>query len=287
MTLESALWFAGQLLVAVVALLVGRRIARWASPRWKIIASAAVALMLLWPAMRLYPASVLAHLGARLVMFIEVTGIIVPATVLFAIAAEHVPQRSERRALYAMLAICGLYFLQYGKWMVLPPVPDLGTTQLAGDVCMQSTNYTCVAASLVTLLRAHGVDATETEMARLSHTEPGHGTTDSRAIAALQRKLAHRDVAIHYEGMDYTRLCQVEMPCVVTVDWGYFTSHMVPVLSADQTSVVVGDPLIGRQQYGPDEFRHLWHGLGIYLTRPALTASKPPENRVDQLVDFR
>jgi hypothetical protein len=57
--------------------------------------------------------------------------------------------------------------------------PLLGTTPKCGhrwdglETCLQTTNYTCSAACAATLLKRHGIDATEQEMAELCLTRRG------------------------------------------------------------------------------------------------------------------
>jgi hypothetical protein len=181
MTAESTLWFAAQALAASAAVILGLRVARARPAIWRPVAVVATALMLLWPLVRVFPAAPLELLGPGIVIFIEVTGIVIPAALLFAIASGVVQRARDRRALRLLLVVCALYFVRSGLWMVHPPVPELSTATFEDGVCRQSTDYTCVAASLVTLLHAHGIEATETEMARLSYTEVGNGATDSRA----------------------------------------------------------------------------------------------------------
>lgn len=264
MTVESAVWFGGQAVAGAAALLLGRRIGRARPRTWKTVAVVAAVFMLGWPLMRWSPAHALRLIGVRPLIFIEVTGIIIPAVLLFSIAALHVRPR-DRRALHLMLVVCGLYFVRSGFWMLGPQVPEWKTSRYADGVCRQSTGYTCVAASLVTLLRAHDIEAGETDMARLSYTEIGNGTTDSRAVYGLQRKLAGSPLEVRYEVMDYDRLQQIELPCVVPIEWGYFISHMVAVLAVKPDGVVVGDPLEGSREMDRKAFTRVWLRRGIYL----------------------
>lgn len=265
MTSESALWFSAQVVAINLAALVGYRVANCGTRAWRWTALGATLLMLGWPLMRLFPAHVVHWFGVAPVIFIEVTGIVVPAVLLFTIAARNIRATGERRAVALLIPVCCLYFLRNGVWMVRPPIDDLGQTRMVEGVCLQSTDYTCVAASMVTMLERYGYHASETEMARLSFTEPGWGTTDSRALGALSQYLAGRPVEIAYEVMDYQRLMAVPKPCLVTVKWGYFVSHMVPVLSADRESVQMGDPSCGIQVRTPEEFQEIWQRRGIYL----------------------
>lgn len=252
-------------MIAVTAGWLGSRLARRSPAVWRPAAIACAGLMLFWPMMRLFPARMLHVLGSNVLIFVEVTGIVIPAAMLLTIASRHVRRDREGRWLYLLLAVCGLYFLRHASWMITPGVPDLGPTRFDGRVCLQSTGYTCVPASLVTLLSAHGIDASETEMARLSHVLVGRGTTDSHAVWALERKLAGRPIEVRYEMMDYRRLLSVPKPCIVPIDWGYFVSHMVPVLAANDDHVVLGDPLTGARVLQKEAFIDQWRGRGIFL----------------------
>lgn len=265
MSIESTLWFGTQLGAGALALLLGWRVS-YAGPRvWKPVATLAAAIMLLWPLMRVFPISTLDLLGARIVIFIEVTGLFIPAVLFFSIAARHLRHASERRTLRLLLVVCVAYFVHSGLWMVRPPVPDLDRLHYADGICRQSTGYTCVAASLVTMLGAYGIEATETEMARLSYTEVDRGATDSRAVYALEQRLDPHAFDVCYEAMDYDRLLHVGLPCVVPIEWGYFCSHMVPVVAADSDGVTIGDPLTGPRAMKRAAFERVWLGRGIHL----------------------
>lgn len=273
---EACIWFAVQAGAILIAAVAGWRLAGRTARAWRTIAAVATILMLAWPLMRLFPAHTMRWIGADPLMFIEVTGIVVPAVLLFAIAARNITTHGQRRAVALLIPVCCLYFLRNGVWMVRPPIADLGPTQMSQGVCRQSTGYTCVAASLVTLLDRHGYPASETEMARLSHTEVGWGTTDSRAVVALSKRLAGEPVDVRYEVMDYGRLVEVPKPCVVPIQWGYFVSHMVPVLDADEGSVTIGDPLDGMSEKTREDFLRIWHKRGIYLVDRRRSARTQP-----------
>ena len=86
-----------------------------------------------------------------------------------------------------------VYLAKAGLWMVGGRVPDLGAAKNDGEdpmVAMRTTEYTCVAASIMTMLRAHGIETTETEMARLANSQVGSSATNSPAMSGLRRKLA-------------------------------------------------------------------------------------------------
>ena len=140
--IEPQVWFVAQAGGVVVAVLVGLVVRRSRPRVWKGAALVSTILMLAWPMMRLWPAQATGLFSARVIVHIEVTGIVLPAALVFDIAAGHMRKAAERRALYLLLGVCALYFVQSGLWMIAAPVPDLGRTRVQGGVCLQSTGYT-------------------------------------------------------------------------------------------------------------------------------------------------
>lgn len=163
-----------------------------------------------------------------------------------------------------LTAVAALYFFEAGWWMLAPLSGGLGTTNVdAHGVCRQSTGYTCAAASMVTMLRARDLPADEVELARLSYTQVGGGATDSRVLWALERKLAATALRPRCQRLDLAGLIAASKPCLVQLDWGYFTSHMVPVLEASSTRVLLGDPLSGRREMSAADFMRKWKRAAI------------------------
>ncbi|HYE02148.1 MAG TPA: cysteine peptidase family C39 domain-containing protein [Phycisphaerales bacterium] len=268
--MDTLVWFGAQVLLAAAGVALAPALARRPRPEWATACVLAFAAMLAWPLMRFFPGAAIGVLGAPTVACLELTGLAIPAALLFSVAGAQLPRASDRRALRLLLVVCAVYFLKAGWWMVAPVVgiggvPDLGPTRFERGVCRQTTGYTCVASSLVTALRAHGIDAQESEMARLSRTQVGGGATDSRALWALQEKLAGTGLAARYAALDRAGLVAVPKPCLVQLNWGFFTSHMVPVLAADEWHVTIGDPLAGRRTVSWETFLREWKGQAIVI----------------------
>lgn len=261
-------WFLVQVALAIGAWFVGCRITpssggqRQASgPRaWQIALAASFLLVLLWPFMRLFVVEAVGLIGARAVACIEFTGVMVPAAMLFAIVSRRLPRQQDARAILILVALAGMYFTRAGWWSFGTGVPDLGRTKIKDGICLQSTDSTCVAASIVTVCRAHGVDLTETQAARLAFVEMGRGATDSRAIMALQTALAKTGATVRYARVAAKDLAELPMPCMVQLDWGFFVSHMVPVLAAAPTEVILGDPSLGIRRLSIDDFQNEYKG---------------------------
>lgn len=167
--------------------------------------------------------------------------------------------------------------------------PLLGTPPACGDdwenaVCLQTSEASCGAASAATLLAAHGISATENEMARLCLTR-----RDGTAPLGLYRglKLKTRGTAWAVETFA-SRTDELRtgggLPAILLVrydkgasadpryerEWGWSpgVTHMVVVFrfTADD-KVEVGEPMVGRERWSVQGLRLLWHGKGLRLVR--------------------
>ncbi len=263
--MEPWIWFTLQLVLAGLTF----PLALWLHRRGKRISTAvliaSLCVLLLWPLMRFFPVEPIRWFGAKTVASLELTGLFIPASLLFFLAAYHARRPSEARLLRLLVLVSCVYFVRAGWWMVGAGVPELGVTLYEKDVCLQKTGYTCVAASAVTMLRAVGIESTETEMARLCRTEIGGGATDSRAMWGLQEKLEGTGWKVRYDLTDLKGLAAIRKPCMVQVGWGFFLAHMVTVLEVTESEIVLGDPLRGRTQMPASDFLATWKGKVISL----------------------
>lgn len=266
-----AVAFVVQLVLAVGAFALGRWVG--AKQAWWAIAivMVGVAGMISFPLMRVFPVAAIERFGAALVSCVEFTGLAIPGGLFFGAASKRLRER-ERRAVVVLVLVALAFFVKAGWWMVAPlfggGVHGLGPTKFDADgVCRQTTSATCVPAAMVTALRVYGVEAGEEEMARLAYTEPRGGTTDSRALWALQRKLEGTGLSARYVQLDAAALAMIRKPVLVQLDWGFFVSHMVPVLAADSRRVVLGDPAEGLREMPMEEFAKEWKGQGIVIER--------------------
>ncbi len=259
--------FGMQAALVLLSILAAGPIAKRPRAVWASVFVVSLALLLAWPLMRFRPTMFIELLSAPAASCIELTGIALPGVLLLAIAAYHVPKPSDAGALRLLLLVIAVYFVRAGWWMVSPAGSHLEPGKVDADgVVRQTTGSTCVAASMATLLRARGFDATEQAMADLAFVD-STGATDSRAVWALQRFLTGRGGRVRYESMDYPALIAAPKPALVQLDWSFFYSHMVPVMEATDSQVVIGDPLTGLRTMKADAFMRAWKGQAIVVDK--------------------
>lgn len=190
------------------------------------------------------------------------------AVLFFACASQMVPRRS-RRALLVLVGALVLFVGLVTSWHLTRPACYDYRRNMPDGVCLQTSTFTCGAASMVTMLDKLGIQATEGEMAELSGTIPGRGVSDFQAADALRRKLRQvedpRRVSIDPCGLDEMKT--IPTPFLTSLKYSFFFDHMVCVLEVNEDHIVVGDPLKGRDVLSFDSFRSKWRGV-VIVARP-------------------
>lgn len=183
----------------------------------------------------------------------------------FAVASRQVPEEGNQRALKLMTVLLLVLMPGQNYWVfTTPPSYSRSDGVWIDGVCMQSTSFTCGAASAATVLRAHGVpDAVEHECAYYSHTLPFRGVTDLGAARALRQKAPGRKVEIRPTKI--SELKDRPLPCMAPIKYSFWFDHMVVVLAVDEKGIWIGDPLKGRVQMTEAELEKRWLGRTITL----------------------
>jgi predicted double-glycine peptidase len=135
-----------------------------------------------------------------------------------------------------------------------------------GGVCFQRYNYDCGPAAAVTALRELGIEAEEGPIAVAAYTTPIYGTTETLLTEAINK--LHRPHVISYfryfKTIDEIKgLC----PVIAVVKYAFLVDHYVTVIEVQQDKIIVGDPLQGKVEMTPDEFKNKWRFSGIVVKR--------------------
>ena len=193
---------------------------------------------------------------------------------------------SARRQTIVLAALAATGLLTV-FWPVAGRAPQCGDDWLPDGTCLQTTRFTCSAACAATLLRAHGIAATEQEMADLCLTR--RGTTWMGLFRGLKKKTAGTpwDVTVAEcsvddlrrmddgpmilrVGLDYGSV--VDESCAVELGWHPGLRHSVVLrgfVAGERADVSDPTPEIGREFWTLDELRQVWQGQAIRLVRRA------------------
>jgi hypothetical protein len=187
------------------------------------------------------------------------------------------------RRLLMLGALAGL-----GLYSVLSPLlhapPDCRDRWWDGVICHQTRPGTCAPAAAATLLRAHGIEAREGEMARLCLTRD-KGTSMHGLYRGLKLKTAGTDRAVAIVGGDieHLRAAVATTPVLISVElrpgekddryerqwgWNVGVPHTVVLYRfCEDGRLDIGDPSVGREYWDLEALRTLWHGQGLQLVQ--------------------
>jgi predicted double-glycine peptidase len=185
--------------------------------------------------------------------------------------------RRKRERLLLWVLVCTYVVAQSALPFLLPAfarrsLAAIETTVDGHGICLQSTGYTCGAASAVTALRQLGVEAHEGELAVLSHTSR-MGTAPDLLCAALNRRFAEQGVRAECRWFGSIADLRGKEPVMAAVRYRFLIDHFVTVLRVTDSEVIIGDPLVGREALSYNEFSNRWRRYGIMLTRSGAATS--------------
>jgi len=134
------------------------------------------------------------------------------------------------------------------------------TEEKNGDIVLQTSGSSCVAASLANVSNIRGVNLTEKQAAKLLHTT-------SKGSGPCQLRYALTKLNIPYQTLRLKEpdLKQVHPPAILYVDHPQVgkESHAVTFIATSDKGYEIWDPLIGRVYWSQQDIDSLWHGKGI------------------------
>jgi len=201
---------------------------------------------------------------------------------LAGLAWRLIPGHFVRRGilLLPLVLLCGFHAFA----PAFPSPPPLAGNRWRQGVCLQTSPATCSAAAAATLLRAHGIDTTEAEMARLCLTRE-RGTAAHGLYRGLKLKTAGTSWDVEVFDTDSAGLrAMAPSPGILTVRldptpgidpryeqlWGWTpgVQHTVVFFGfIDNGKIEMGDPAIGREHWSANDLGVLWHGEGVRLVK--------------------
>ncbi len=174
--------------------------------------------------------------------------------------------------------------LAVGAWAVAYPLlgkaPEC-RSKWQNEVCLQTTPYSCSAASAATILKAHGIEASEAEMAELCLTRRGTNWMGLyRGLALKTEGTAWKPVVFETDASGLQArnagpvILVAELPDNPSVDpvfreaCGWIPGQAHSVVFFDfltEDTVQMADPMFGRELWKASDLDVLWTGRAIGL----------------------
>jgi len=256
--------------VCVLAAWAGWRCASTGRRGVRCVLLIAGPLMFGWLWLLQRPTVAIELLPVALLPYLEGTAAAPMFMLILGVAWAHSKTRRQRRLVLLAAGVGAFYLLQGGLWMLQPtPAPVLGQERETGLV-RQSQSYACVPAACATLLNFHGMPTSEAEMADLTHTRAGAGSTMIRALAGLRARLHAHPLQPSLHQLSLDELRHIDRPLLATIRGGPTFSHMVVIHRVFRDSVLIADPADGWLLLSQDEFETMWTGPVLSLQEEKL-----------------
>ncbi|MEM1354206.1 MAG: cysteine peptidase family C39 domain-containing protein [Planctomycetota bacterium] len=275
----SAISFILMALLLPVMAWCGARVGRL-QDRWRrgFLIALAFGLLLLWVWLYRHPSVAVQIIPLQVLSRLEGIGA-APLFMFLIGVAWTMGELRRQRALVVLGGVIGMgYFLQGGLWMI-QTTPTAAFAEPVDSVQQrQSQDYSCVPAACSTTLRIFGVSTSESEMARLTETRPGQGSTMIRAMNGLERRLGGSSIRPVLVEPTYDELLGVQPPFMVPLRYEARRLHMVTVVGFLPSRVFIADPATGVEVVSRQQFERLFYGQAIIFQRLDGSPAQPVED---------
>ena len=136
-----------------------------------------------------------------------------------------------------------------------------------GDVCLQTTDYTCGPAASVTALRKLGINAEEGTLAIAARSTPQTGTPADQLMMAIDKCYGAKGISSSLRRFSSVKQLKGLGITVVPIKLSRFKGHYLTVLEVTDSHITIADPEFGKQLLTHEDFAKQWKFSGIVLNR--------------------
>ena len=239
------LWFAGLAVVSIMALWIGFRLGRGSPSKAWLKAGMALVLLAIWVWLRWHPAVAVQAIPVTALSYLEGTAAVPMFMFLMGLACQLSSHPRQRRLAMWAMVLGVVYFLHGGIWMLQRTPGGLLAHRAVLGPTLQSEDFACVPAACASALKRIGIPATESEMAHLTRTRAGYGSTLIRAMDGLRRKLVGSGLEVVLVQPSYEELVNFPTPALTALKTDAIGRHMVVLERITDQDVRMIDPLYG------------------------------------------
>jgi predicted double-glycine peptidase len=215
------------------------------------------------------PEIILLYLGEYIYDFIIVIGCSILGLLISLELCTKSTHQTKIQLFIALLIISlGLSFLVHKTW---PIVGELRNPKVIDNyIVLQTTDFTCVPASIATLGRVSGKypQLSEKEVVLLTNTDR-RGTSTLAEIKALKKLGLNPE---YRRGLTVDHLSTINRPAILHVREKITTNtiivHAVALLSVNNAKKVlkIANPLYGIQYKSYEQMKDYWYGEAVFIS---------------------
>jgi predicted double-glycine peptidase len=171
----------------------------------------------------------------------------------------------------------GVLLLRSSLLPIAGPVLDraqlesLPTVIDENNVCLQTTNYTCGPAALVSALRAFDIKETESNAAIATGCNSYSGTRSADIVEYVNRAYGRYGLHASYRYVaSLDELRGLGGVAIAEVRSNFWMDHFVTIVGWDGSSPIVADPFSGQFESSGEGFEKIWRKKAIVIRRDAI-----------------
>lgn len=174
-----------------------------------------------------------------------------------------------KRAFYILsFVLMGVFIFQSLRFMYPYSYDDLYRVT-PSDYQVQTSQYTCGAASMVNLLKKWDIESTESEMAELSFTGIHGSVEEISTHYAVHKKLKGTGLKARISTLNVEELKNMKVPVILIVKayWIDYVDHSILFLRYENNKFYVfdPDPAKGFGYYSEDFIEKYWRKTGVWI----------------------
>lgn len=264
------MWFLGLVVAGLAALAIGLRIGKRGQAASIVGSILTLAVLAIWAWLQRRPSLYVEVVPEVAAGYIERIAAVPIFMILAGIAWQRCQMARQRRLIALAIGLATVCFVYGSAWM-LQATPQSGFAEtVTPQLTLQTQDFSCVPASCATVLNHLGIYTTEAEMARLTDTRPGSGTTLVRAWLGLNRRL-EESASFHRRAQllepTYEQLMTLPMPVLIPVQFESDRGHMCVLTHIDDRGVRMIDPQFGINCMLRQEFESIYRGEAIAIVK--------------------
>lgn len=262
----------GALLVFGASGLLGWRIGRLRGRWWLTGYAISMAIVIALNINRYVPSSLNSTAGQWLVAGRRDLFLIGIAAILGIIPCMHKVRVRRTQGLLALFTV--VLLLRSSLLPIMGPILDraellnLPTVIDQDEVCLQTTNYTCGPAALVSALRALGIDDSESNAAIETLCNSYSGTRSMDIVDYVNRAYGDQGLRASYRYItSLDELRAAGTVAIAEVKSNFWMDHFVAIVGWEGTSPIVADPYFGQFTSSDEAFTKIWRKKAIVIRR--------------------
>jgi predicted double-glycine peptidase len=260
-------WFTSIASIASLAWAGGYYLGRCSEAAARSVLLCGLVCIVTWGWLHYHPAVAVKMIPLTVLTRLEGVGGVPFFMLLLGLAWARASQPGQKRLITWAVMFGAVFFIHGGLWMLQSTPEQSFASTVNDEQVMQSQEYSCVPAACAQALDLLEIPSSEQQMAELTQTRPGTGSTMLRAMQGLIQRLKHTPYTIELLEVRPEDLRQLPCPMLTPLRYETRQFHMVTIVSMNNMGVHISDPVDGPVNLSWDSLEQVFSGQVLVFVR--------------------